>query len=592
MRLKIRWRLAIPFVLLIIVVMGGLSIYITALVRDAQLDGLQTSLLVQAQAVAESARLEFDSGGPEALDELSRKWAGLLGARVTIIAADGVVLGESDEDRGQMDNHLNRPEVQRALASGEGSSIRHSQTIGSDMMYAAVTIEMGGEVIGYSRVALPLGRVESTVNQLRGAILSAALIAVLAATIIAVLIAGRVSRSLQHLTEAARRMAAGDLDARIYRTADGELGELTLAFNHMADQLRERVNDLAGERSRLAAVLENMADGVLITNSIGQVILMNPGAARLLEVKEKESVGRSFAEVARHHELIELWQSSCSQGEEQVTTIELGRKGAFVQVIVTPLSTADHDACLVILQDLTRIRQLETVRRDFISNISHELRTPLASLKALVETLRDGALEDPPAARRFLNHADQELDALTQMVRELLELSRIESGMVPLRLQPTPVEDVILPPLERLRPQAERQKLDLSVDIPAGLPLILSDAERIQQVVGNLVHNAIKFTPEEGRIQVSAGLDKTGTYIVIEVKDTGVGIPAMELDRIFERFYKADRARSGGGTGLGLAISRHLVQAHDGQIWVKSKEGKGSTFYFSLPVTEATSGNP
>jgi two-component system phosphate regulon sensor histidine kinase PhoR len=253
-------------------------------------------------------------------------------------------------------------------------------------------------------------------------------------------------------------------------------------------------------------------------------------------------------------------------------------------MIVSPLQTSGQGHCLVILQDLTRIRRLETVRRDFLSNISHELRTPLASLKALVETLQVGALDDPPAAQRFLYRADQEVDALSQMVEELLELTRIESGKVPLRLAETAVEDVILPPVERLRSQSERRNLELVIDIAPDLPPVLSDAARAQQVISNLLHNAIKFTPVGGTITVRAGLNHKGSFVLFSVMDTGFGIPAAELPRIFERFYKADRARSSGGTGLGLAISKHLVEAHGGEIWAKSKEGKGSTFYFSLPV--------
>jgi two-component system phosphate regulon sensor histidine kinase PhoR len=239
---------------------------------------------------------------------------------------------------------------------------------------------------------------------------------------------------------------------------------------------------------------------------------------------------------------------------------------------------------LVILQDLTRVRRLETVRRDFISNISHELRTPLASLKALADTLRDGALEDPPAARRFLDRMEVEVDALTQMVQELLELSRIESGQVGFEIAPVPVADVINPPLERLRPQAERADLQLSIDLAPDLPPVLADAERMRQVITNLVHNAIKFTPPGGEVAISAtaGQDE----VIISVRDTGVGIPADDLPRIFERFYKADRARSGGGTGLGLAIAKHIVLAHGGRIWAESVEGRGSTFSVALPATD------
>lgn len=582
----IRWRIALPYIFLILVVMGGLTIYISRTTRAAQQEALEASLLAEARALSERALpavLELDMG---ALDELAHRWSELLGVRVTIIGAGGTVLSESDEDRSQMDNHLNRPEVQQALQNGRGSSVRYSQTLDTDMLYVAVPINGDGETLAIARVALPLVRVESNVTQLQGALLTATLVAAVAAIVVAIIIANQTARSIRRLTQVARRMADGDLDARLYQAPRDDLGDLTRAFNHMADQLRDQVNDLADEQRRLKAILDNMADGVLITDGAGLVSLINPAAARLLEVKEKTAIGHSFAEVARHHELIEMWQRGCNSDQEQETAVDLSRQGIFIQMIVTPLQLAGQQGCLVILQDLTRIRRLETVRRDFISNISHELRTPLASLKALVETIRDSALDDPPAARRFLDRAELEVDALTQMVVELLELARIESGMVPLRLQATALVDIIEPPIERLLPQAERNGLNLQVDLPDDAPLVLSDLDRIQQVVGNLVHNAIKFTPQGGDISVTAKVDENKSYVIVSVADTGVGIPAAELSRIFERFYKADRARSGGGTGLGLAISRHLVQAHGGKIWAKSKEGKGSTFYFTLPLAE------
>jgi two-component system phosphate regulon sensor histidine kinase PhoR len=580
----IRWRIAVPYVVLILLVMGALVVYVTREARQAQIQILQDSLLVEARSLADLARPLMVSADDEGADELAKRWSELVDRRITLIAADGTVLGESDQDPAQMDSHMSRPEVQQAVAAGQGTSIRYSQTLDVDMLYAAVPVEAGGETIGFARVALPLSLVQANVDQLQRAILTAAVIAAIAAIVLAILMAGPITRSIRKLIQVAGRLAEGDLDARLHLTSDDDLGDLGRAFNFMADELRDRVNDLAGERGRLEAVLENMADGVVITDDRGQVSLINPAASRLLQSEEKQIIGRSFAEIARHHDLIELWQRACGQQVEEDAVIEIGLQDTFMRMIVSPLLTSGQHDCLVILQDLTRIRRLETVRRDFLSNISHELRTPLASLKALVETLQHGALDDPPAARRFLERADQEVDALSQMVEELLELTRIESGKVPLRLNETAAEDVILPPIERLRPQSDRQQLNLVVNLDDSLPPVLCDAARTQQVVGNLLHNAIKFTPDGGTITLRAKLQSVGTYVVFSVRDTGIGIPAAELPRIFERFYKADRARSGGGTGLGLAISRHLVEAHGGEIWVKSKEGKGSTFFFSLPV--------
>ena len=381
--------------------------------------------------------------------------------------------------------------------------------------------------------------------------------------------------------------------ARLVPSERGELSELrphAVAFNRMADRFQQNLADAERQRDDLAAVLEHMTDGVLIVDDEDRVRLINQSATHLLGTTAGDAVGRSFAQVVRDHNLIETEETCRLQGIENTVPVEMSHLGLFLRASLTPVRENDRSACLVVLQNVTQLRYLETVRRDFVSNISHELRTPLASLKALVDTLRDGALDDPPAAQRFLDRVEGEVDAMTQIVQELLELSRTESGQAPVRLVSTPPADIVLPPVERLRPQVERAGLELAVNLPAGLPLVLADSERMQQVVANLVHNAIKFTPAGGRITVSA--QPVGGEVVISVHDTGIGVAADDLPRIFERFYKADRARSGGGTGLGLAIARHVVQAHGGRIWAESLEGKGSTFSFTLRSASEPPGEP
>ncbi len=406
------------------------------------------------------------------------------------------------------------------------------------------------------------------------------------AVALALVVAERTARPIRHLTKVARRITAGDLHARVLPQTRDEVGELTRAFNQMTEQLVRTMGALEEERQKLALVLHHMADGVLIADERGVVRLINPAAERLLNTEETAVFNRPISLALRHHELIELWQHCRDQEEEQTRTIEIG-PDLFLRAVITPFKENGTRGFLVILQDLTTIRRLQTIRRDFISNISHELRTPLASLRAVVETLQTGALTDPPAAERFLAHAANEIDTLSQMVEELLELSRIESGQVPLRLAPVGVPALFQTPLERLQSQAERKQIQMVVKIPEDLPLVLADKERIGQVITNLLHNAIKFTPENGVITVSAWVnEKTPDMVTFSVADTGIGIPSEELPRIFERFYKSDRARSReqGGTGLGLAIARHIVQGHNGRIWAKSRIGKGSTFFFTLPT--------
>jgi two-component system phosphate regulon sensor histidine kinase PhoR len=389
------------------------------------------------------------------------------------------------------------------------------------------------------------------------------------------------ARQVRRVTEVVDRLAQGDYAARADLLAGGELNELSGAVNRLAERTESRAARRKRERDRFETVLHNMSDGVIMLDRRGTVALMNPSAERLLRYPANKALHESFVQVVRDYRLADVWQQCAQRREEQSATVEISG-GLFLRITVSPFLRGAAHGYLVLLQDLSHLHRLEAVRRDFVSNISHELRTPLASIKALVDTLRDGAMSDPPAAEHFLGRMEIEVDSMTQMVQELLELSRIESGQAPLRLFPCALASLIEPSVERLRPQATRAAITLAVVLPDDLPQVMVDADRIRQVVINLVHNAIKFTPAGGYVTVTARSVHDG--IVVSVADTGIGVPAEDLSRIFERFYKADRARSGGGTGLGLAIAKHTIQAHNGRLWVESIEGKGSTFSFTLPL--------
>ena len=382
--------------------------------------------------------------------------------------------------------------------------------------------------------------------------------------------------SYAHLVQQAAR---GDLPTDSLPTDLPHLEQLTNAARALVLGYDQRLETLQAERDRLEATLTQMTDGVLIADAQGRIQMANPAAEKLFGEGETLT-GKTVSLALRHHLLIETWRKCQQSGEVQSESVELPTTRKFLQLIAIPDKHAG--GAILLTQDLTRIRRLETVRRDFISNVSHELRTPLASLKALTETLQEGALEDPPAARRFLGRIHTEVDALTQMASELLELSRIESGQVPLELKPTSPAKLLHSAAERMKTQTERAGLALECNFPPDLPEIQADLPRLQQVLVNLIHNALKFTSPGGEIHLQAARD--GHFILFCVRDTGCGIPSDDLPRIFERFYRVDRSRSGGGTGLGLSIARHLVEAHGGRIWAESREGAGSSFYFIIPV--------
>src|SRR6266540_2364729 len=353
-------------------------------------------------------------------------------------------------------------------------------------------------------------------------------------------------------------------------------------FSHAVKSFFTRINDQLStseaERARLAAVLDQITDGVLIVDPVGRIQFANPASEKILGENLFE---RSITEALRHHQLIQAWRRGHESGELQTESVEIPARRQFLQIIVIP-DRHTSGGSLLLIQDLTRLRRLETVRRDFVSNLSHELRTPLASLKALAETLQDGALHDPPAAERFLDRIQTEVDALIQMVNELLELSRIESGRFSLDLRLVAAFELLSSACERMRLQVERAGLHMRIENTNNQLRVRADAPRLEQVLVNLIHNAVKFTKPGGEIVLLAQADEGGVRFA--VRDTGVGISADDLSRIFERFYKSDRSRAGGGTGLGLSIARHTVEAHGGRIWAESEEGRGSTFFFTIPI--------
>ncbi len=395
----------------------------------------------------------------------------------------------------------------------------------------------------------------------------------------------RIIRPIRRLAEAIETAAPGEQKAPILATTRSDADRLIRSFNQWQRNQNDRISLLGDERQLLFTVFSQMSDAVIVTNRAGHVTIFNTAAAHLFDLDAEEAVGRTLTELLLHHEIIDLWHRCTDQQTEQATIVDVRDGGLFLQVNIMPFAGDGGDGYIVIISDLTTVRRLETVRRDFISNVSHELKTPLAALSAVVETLQDGALDDRPIAEKFLNRAANEVDTMTQMVSELLELARIESGRVPLRLTPTTLHPIAHATIDHLQSFYKRKNLHLDVVLPPHLPPILADHARLQQVLVNLCHNAFKFTPENGTVTVSA--EAQAEHIIVKIADTGIGIATDDLPRIFERFYKIDRARNSSGTGLGLAIAKHLIQAHNGDIWAESVEGKGSTFFISLPIYKA-----
>jgi two-component system phosphate regulon sensor histidine kinase PhoR len=582
---SLRWRIAIVYSVLLLMALTLVTNYYLNYIHTSMFEVQKARLTREAWLVASIAEQQLATrpDGTD-LDALTKSTKAQLGTRVTFVRADGVVWGDSDEDFKKMEGHSNRMEIRQAIDTGSGASVRESTTLGYQMLYVAVPVVKSGQLVGVARLSEPMADVDALTGHLERAAIIAAAMLTLLAILVAVSLARAVTAPVHELARVAQQLAAGNLGQRVSAPGRDEIGELATTFNRMAGALQDSVEAITLERNQTAAVFTHMVDAVFIVETDGMVALVNPAGWRMLGRSPSSVAGRSFASVVRDHQLVAIYQACMeANGAEQERYFELGSTGRFVRVVALGIPGQQGRRTLILAEDLSELRRMEEVRREFAANASHELRTPLASLRAVVETLEAG-VEEPEMANRFLERMHVELDRLTQMTNELIELSRIESSQINPRRQPIDLGTVARAAVEMLRAQAERAHLELTVTTSEGLPLVQADASQIQTVLTNLIHNAIKFTPPGGEVQVSYAVTQDGV-VRISVTDTGGGIPAEDLPRIFERFYKSDKSRSSGGTGLGLAIAKHIIQAHGGRIWADSVEGQGSTFSFTLPVT-------
>ena len=407
--------------------------------------------------------------------------------------------------------------------------------------------------------------------------------AVAASAVVACLSGRKSSRSIRDVTEGIGRIDAGDLDHRIRAESSGDTGNLVAAFNRMATSLTSMMGDLSGERNKLSAVMETMSDGVIVVDSSGDVELLNGAAATLFGVDPGVDPETPLS-IGYDHELRQLVAACREAGEPQYAEIILTEGRRTVSAVATPLDEEPGGAVLVTLHDLTELRQVETSRREFVSNVSHELRTPLSSIKAMAETLEDGGLNDPSINADFVQRIHIEADRMTTLVNDLLELTSLQSGQADMKAQQVDIASVIREEGSRYVQVAEGLGIEARVSLPEDLPKIVAQEDRMRQVVRNLLDNALKFTPENGRIDISASTNHD--VVEVRVSDNGLGIPPESLPHIFERFYKVERSRRNEGSGLGLAIVKNIVQAYGGEVSVESCEGEGSTFSFTLSVAE------
>jgi two-component system phosphate regulon sensor histidine kinase PhoR len=536
---------------------------------------------------------------PSSLQETARDLGDRASARVTLVAADGTVLADSavrDTDLSAVENHKSRPEIQQALSTGHGQDIRPSHTTGERTMYRAILIQPSRAASRLVvRVGLPMVVLDRELSELQQRLFLALGVAFLVALTLSVWLAHSITKPLSDIASAVRQFSSGNRTFHIRTTAQDEVGFLASTLNHMADQLRAKIDELSEDRAQLLAVLTSMVEGVMVLDSRGHVLQINPALERMFGITRLEARGRPCAELFRHQQLNDLVTAVLRSRTHQQDEIVLPLSGRCLQIEASPAGgeRENEASAVLVLHDMTELRRLEKIRKDFVANVSHELRTPLTSIKGYVEALLDGAKDDPAASVKFLEIILKQSDRLNLIIEDLLELSKIESGGISLKEEPLELRSVIDRTLSIITPIAEKNHHRLVTAVDPSLPPVAGDEGRLVQVLTNLLDNAVKYTPAGGTITVGAKLapllgnvDPPVGTIELSVADTGIGIPEEDRPRVFERFYRVDKARSRelGGTGLGLAIVKHIVEGHGGQVWVEANHPQGSRFVVRLPI--------
>ena len=588
MRINIHYKITLIFTVIIAIVLFGVFIYLNKNLREDTYQRIRTNLIKQTylcKTYLEESSAKKIQGYK--LDRIADKIGKDLNLRVTIIGLDGTVLGDSDLNEVELkkvENHLHRPEVQQALHSGIGGSRRFSATVKKKMLYVATTYGKDSTQ-GIIRLSIPLSEIELISNRLKKTLAFSLLLAFILVIIISFLALWLISEPLNKISLAAREIAQGNFSKKIQIFSNDEIGDLADAFNYMSKQIKFRLEELNLSRSRLEAVFLSMLEGVMVVDAKGVIILMNQALKDILLIKDNPA-GRRPIEVVRNIEIQEIVDCVLKQKHKveirEISVLAPDEKILLVHA-TSVIREAKIEGAVLVFHDITNLRRLEKIRQDFVANVSHELRTPIASIKGYAETLLEGALEDKENARDFLKIIYSDSDRLARLVEDILDLSKIESGKFKMSLRPCKIKPLIERVVSGLAKQAKDKSISIKIDVSKDLPLVYADEIRIAQVLLNLIDNAIKYNKEAGTVTISAK-DK-GKFVQIDISDTGIGIPEKDLPRLFERFYRVDKARSRelGGTGLGLSIVKHIVSAHNGEVYVQSVLSQGSTFSFTLP---------
>lgn len=530
-----------------------------------------------------------DVSSREKIQPLMKSLAEDIDTRITIIGIDGAVVGDTEVDvKGllRMDNHASRPEIRVAMSGQLGRKIRYSNTLQTQMLYVARPLTRDEEIVGVIRMAMPATEIDQMMASLRAKVLVITFFGMTAIFMLGIIMGKKMGRRINLLKKAASEYAAGEFTKMIDIGGEDEIQELAGSMNYMAANLKQKIQQIETERVRFKAILQNIAEGVIAVNADLQVQIMNPAAEWMFQISDKDARNRPLLEVIKNTKVDDLARQAIREKGVIQKEIEIIQEQIhFIKLSVVGLNESHEGiAAIVVFYDFTEIKRLETIRKDFVANASHELRTPLTSIKGFVETLKYGGLNKPDEAMNFLSIIEEDVDRLTRLTDDLLELSRAESNQETVK-EWIDIRGIVEATVAALEPKIHKKNLSVErLYSNTDRYKVLVNADQMKQVVINLIDNAIKFNRLGGALTISISHEQE--HISVSIRDSGDGIAAEDIPRLFERFYRVDPARSRmlGGTGLGLAIVKHIVEAHGGRVVCESTLGKGTTFTFTLPI--------
>ena len=588
---RLFWQIYPSYLLITLLSLMVVTWYASRLIRQSYLEQTTSNLEIRARLCQDHILRYIDPFDAGQIDQVLKRIGRNASTRITVLLPSGKVIGDSDEDPATMDNHADRSEFIAALSGNRGTSIRHSRTLGKDLMYVAVPVKRGDQMDVVIRTSIPISSIDQALRTIQTSIIFGGLAIAAFAAILGLFVSRRITRPIQEMRTWAESVARGHFQYRPSAASSEEMEALSLSLGKMAEELRERIDTVIRQRNEIEAILSSMAEGVMALDMEERLLSMNEAAARMLGTHALDMKGRSIQELVRSTMLHQFVNDTLSSRKPTEKDIPLSTDG---KLIVNCHGSLLRDAdgrqigALVVFNDVTRLRTLENMRREFVANVSHELKTPITAIKGFVETLRDGAVRNPTDADRFLAIIDKHVGRLEAIVEDLLSLSRIEQGAEKGEIEriDSRIIEILRTAVQVCHIRASAKQIQIEISCPEDLRARV-DPPLLEQAVVNLLDNAIKYSDEGKSVQVVASQKEY--EMMISVRDQGCGIEKKHLGRLFERFYRVDKARSRllGGTGLGLAIAKHIVQAHGGCLTVESTPGKGSVFSIHIPINPA-----